>query len=72
MNGTPKARRDRGPVTGFLMPAIWLVLAALYLTGVIDVQHHGWIGALFVAAAVIGAALQVLRLRRARLERGQQ
>lgn len=72
MNETLRARRYRGAVTGFLVPAGLLVWGALYLAGVIDVPERGWIGALLVIGAVIGAALHVLRLRRARLDRGRQ
>lgn len=72
MKGTPQGRRGRGPVAGFLVPAALLVWAALHLTGVMDAPDRGSIGALLVVAAVIGAVLHVLRLRRVHLERGEQ
>lgn len=72
MIGTDRARRSRGAVTGFLVPSGLLVWGALYLAGVIDVPERGWIGALFVVGAAAGVVLHVLRLRRVRLDRGQQ
>lgn len=72
MNGTPKVRRDRGAVTGFSVPAGFLVIGALYLAGVIDVPERGWIGALLVVGGATGALFHVLRLCRVHRDRSRQ